>query len=235
MAQDIITATGPVAGHPDLATKALSLLTSTTDRVLAELGHDADAAIHAAIVKTDRELMAVPDAGPHRTAWESAMHERLRRLAVKVSPTASENQTKPWQDSMAEAFSDLPAMIALTAAKRAIHTPFRFIGEVEVEVRRIAVELTQRRHDRLRSLRRMQGDIERAMRPTPTLPKHEPEPATPEEVARINGFLRSIGVRTQFADDGSTYQAPELEDGIDDAAEDVASLEPETHEDAEAA
>lgn len=235
MANDLTNTTDLAAGHPDLATKALSLLTSTTDRVLAELGNDADAAIHAAIIKTDRELMAVPDAGPHRAAWESAMHERLRRLAVKVSPTASENQTKPWQDSMAEAFSDLPAMIALTAAKRAIHTPFRFIGEVEVEVRRIAVELTQRRHDRLRSLRRMQGDIERAMRPIPTLPKHEPEPATPEEVARINGFLRSIGVRTQFADDGSTYQAPELQDDTDDAAEDVASLEPATYEDAEAA
>lgn len=216
MAQDITTATGPAAGHPDLATKALSLLTSTTDRVLAELGDDADAAIHAAIVKTDRELMAVPDAGPHRAAWESALHERLRRLAVKVSPTATENQTKPWQDSMAEAFSDLPAMIALTAAKRAIHTPFRFIGEVEVEVRRIAVELTQRRHDRLRALRRMQADIERAKRTVPTLPEHAPAPPTLKEVGRINGYLRSIGVRTQFADDGSIYDAQTMEDGDHD-------------------
>lgn len=204
--------------------------------MLAELGNDADAAIHAAIMKTDHELMAVPDAGPHRKAWESAMHERLRRLAVKVSPTATENQTKPWQDSMAEAFSDLPAMIALTAAKRAIHTPFRFIGDVEVEVRRIAVELTQRRHDRLRALRRMQADIERATRPTPTLPKHDPEPATPEQVAHINSFLRSIGVRTQFADDGSTYQAPTLEDDAgDEAGDDAASSDVATHEDAEAA
>lgn len=237
MAQDIITATGPAAGHPDLATKALSLLTSTTDRVLAELGGDADAAIHAAILKTDRELMAVPDAGPHRAAWESALHERLRRLAVKVSPTATENQTKPWQQSMAEAFSDLPAMIALTAAKRAIHTPFRYIGEVEAEVRRIAVELTQRRHDRLRSLRRMQADIERAMRPVPALPKHDPEPAKPEEVARINGFLRSIGVRTQFADDGSTYQAaPVEEETVDDGADDgIALIDATADEDVEAA
>lgn len=234
MAQDIITATGPAAGHPDLATKALSLLTSTTDRVLAELGDDADAAIHAAIVKTDRELMAVPDAGPHRTAWESALHERLRRLAVKVSPTATENQTKPWQDSMAEAFSDLPAMIALTAAKRAIHTPFRFIGEVEVEVRRIAVELTRRRHDRLRALRRMQADIERAVRTVPTLRQHDPAPATPEEVSRINGFLRSIGVRTQFADDGSTYQAAPI-DEVHDDVDGVASNDRINDEDDETA
>lgn len=221
MANELTNMTDRAAGHHDLATKALSLLTSTTDRVIAELGGDADAAIHAAIIKTDRELMAVPPAGPDRDAWESAMHERLRRLAVKVSPTASESQTKPWQDSMAEAFSDLPAMIALTAAKRAIHTPFRFIGEVEVEVRRIAVELAQRRQDRIRGLRRMQGDIERAMRAPPSLPAYSPEPATPEQMDRINGYLRSIGVRTQFADDGSTFQAAPPEEAEEDVQDDL--------------
>ena len=222
MANELTNTTDRAAGHHDLATKALSLLSSTTDRVLAVLGDDTDAAIHAAIIRTDRELMAVPPAGPDRDAWESAMHERLRRLAVKVNPTASPSQTKPWQDAMAEAFSDLPAMIALTAAKRAIHTPFRFIPEVEVEVRRIAVELLHRRHDRLRALRRMQSDIERAMRAPPSLPAYNPEPATPEQMDRINGYLRSIGVRTQFADDGSTFQAAAPEEPDDDA-HDIAS------------
>lgn len=176
-----------------------------------ELGPDAPTAIDAAIAQVDWELQPVPTSAVGRSAWESAMHERLRRLAVKVSPTASEAQTKPWQDSMAEAFSDLPAMIALTAAKRAIHTPFRFIGDVEVEVRRIAAELAERRAIRLRGLRRMQREVERAMRPAPALPVRDAQLPSPEEVRRTNAYLRSIGVGTQLADDGTTYQAPALD------------------------
>lgn len=208
MANELINTTDRAAGLPDLATKALSLLTSTIDRIMGELGTDAPQAIDAAIARLDREMRPVPEGGD-RAAWESAMHERLRRLAVKVSPTASEAQTKPWQDSMAEAFSDLPAMIALTAAKRAIHTPFRFIGEVEVEVRRIGVELVERRQERLRGLTRMRGEVERAMRPAPSLPAPEPAPPSPDAVRRTNAYLRSIGIGMQFADDGSTYVAPE--------------------------
>ncbi|MCZ3003926.1 hypothetical protein NYY90_20300, partial [Acinetobacter baumannii] len=71
---------------------------------------------------------------------------------------------------MVEALSDLPAMIALTAAKKAIHKPFRFVGEVEPAIREIAEAMIERRHVRAAALQRMRDAIKRAANPAPALP-----------------------------------------------------------------
>ena len=190
-------------GHHDLAVKALSLLTSkTSDVVLAELGDDAAVALAAADLKIRHELRPVPpscaEPSAARLEWNGAMDERLRRLAAKVLPTAGE-AAQAWREAMVEALSDLPAMIALTAARRAIHTPFRFVGEIEVEIRRIAAELMMRRNTRLlviAALRRKLDQLVLSVEPAPS------EPISEAARLRTNAYLRRIGVHTQLAADG---------------------------------
>jgi hypothetical protein len=134
------------------------------------------------------------------------MDERLRRLAAKVLPTAGEG-AQAWREAMVEALSDLPAMIALTAARRAIHTPFRFVGEIEVEIRRIAAELESRRNTRLLII----GQMRRRLDQPPELSAPSAasaEPMTEEARERTNAYLRRIGIRTQIAADGEVFTLP---------------------------
>ena len=102
-------------------------------------------------------------------------------------------------------------MVALTAAKRAIHRPFRFIGEIEGTVREIAAELIKEREERLAGMRRHREAIDRALNPpAPMLaaPAADPAPPSPEKRALVNDWLRRHGLETRFAEDGSTYQEP---------------------------
>lgn len=193
MATDLTT-TDPADGRRALAWKALNLLTSTTERAIVELGDQALPAIDAAIEKTEHELRPVPT-GDGRAEWEAALDERMRRLAVKVAPTASEAQTAPWRDAMKEALSDLPAMVALSAARRAIHRPFRFIGDIEHGVREIADEIIGRRRARLVALRRMRREIERAAAPAIALPECEEREYTAAQIRAMSADIRSIGLK----------------------------------------
>ncbi len=215
MAQELTTI-DPADGRPDQAQRALSLLPSTTDRLAAALGEDAPGCIDAAIAKLEHDLRPVPTSAEERKQWAGAIDERLRRLAVKVLPTAAPAQTQPWREAMAAAFSDLPAMVSLTAAKRAIHRPFRFIGDIEAEVRTIADELMAERTARLAMLRRMHGELERATSGQPALPAPELPMPTRDQLARTNAFLRARGLTTQLHEDGSTYQLEPLP--VDQAA-----------------
>lgn len=195
-------------GQHDLAWKALSLLTSTTDRVVAELGAQAETAIAAAVAKTQRELRPVPEPGEARAEWGIALDERLRRLAVKVAPTATAAQTIEWRTAMTDALSDLPAMIALTAAKKAIHRPFRFIGDIEAGVREIASELLTDRQARLRGLERMRADLARAMRPPAALPGADADaPISPEMIRAMTPQLRAMGLAAGFITQDDIDQA----------------------------
>lgn len=200
MASEITTADG-ADGQRALAQRALSLLPSTTDRLTAALGADAPACIEAAAAKLEHDLRPVPVNPEERAAWALAVDDRLRRLAVKVLPTAREADTQEWRSAMADALSDLPAMIALTAAKRALHRPFRFIGEIEAAVREIAADLIAEYQTRLNLLRRHREDIERAQRPTPALPAPDDRPITQEAVDRVNSFLERYGLDTRFSAD----------------------------------
>ncbi|KQM65800.1 hypothetical protein ASE75_06100 [Sphingomonas sp. Leaf17] len=167
--------------------------------MLQTLGSDATSCIAAAIAKTMHDLRPVPADPVGRDAWSKAIDLRLIRLAVKVLPTASESQTQLWRDALVEALSDLPAMISLTAAKRAIHRPFRFIGEIETAVREISAEMQAERHQRLTLLRRMQTEVERALRPPPTLPAPAADaPLTGAQIRAMSSDLRRMGLTAGF-------------------------------------
>lgn len=213
MANDVSTQMAG-AGQPDLAWKALSLHPSTTTTLAEQLGIEAPACIDAAIEKCIHEMRPVPSDVAGRDQWRAAIDERLRRLAVKVLPTAKATDTKEWREALADALSDLPAMISLTAAKRAIHHPFRFIGEIEVKVREIAAELIIEREQRLASMRRHREAIDRLLNPPAPLlaaPPADPVPLAPEKVALVNDWMRRHGLSTRFLEGGETYQEEQVE------------------------
>lgn len=206
MANDLTT-TDPQAGQRDPAWRALSLHPSTTSRLAERLGGDAPACIDAAIAKIEHELRPVPADGENRGEWAAALDERVRRLAVKVLPTAKPADTLEWRTAMVDALADLPAMISLTAAKLAIHRPFRFIGDIEATVREIAAELLEKREARLAAFHRHREAIERALNPpAPALAAPADDgPIAPEVIERTNRYLSRIGLATRFSDDGDTF------------------------------
>jgi len=199
MANDIST-TDQADGLRDQAWRALSLHPSTTSNLASLLGADAPVCIAAAIAKTEHDLRPVPRDEDGRAGWEAAIDKRMTKLAAKVLPTAKPADTKVWRDAMIEALCDLPAMVSLTAAKRAIHRPFRFIGEIETEVRAIAAEILAERHAALAAFRRHAADIDRALNPpAPALsgPVVD-EPFTAEQIRKMSPDIRSMGLKAGF-------------------------------------
>jgi hypothetical protein len=195
-----ITTMDQADGLRDQAWRALSLHPSTTMTLATALGTDAPACIAAAIAKTEHDMRPVPRDAEGRAGWDAAIDTRLTKLAAKVLPTAKAADTKVWRESMAEALSDLPAMVSLTAAKRAIHRPFRFIGEIETEVRAIAAEILAERHAALAAFRRHAADIDRALNP-PAAALASPaadEPFTAEQIRKMSPDIRSMGLKAGF-------------------------------------
>ena len=201
MATDLATTTTDQAdGLRDQAWRALSLHPSTTTNLASQLGTDAPACIEAAIAKIEHEMRPVPRGEAGRKQWSDALDERLRRLAVKVLPTAKPADTQAWREALVDALADLPAMISLTAAKRAIHRPFRFIGEIEAAVREIAADLMAEREERLAAFRRHRAEIDRALNPPQPLlvaPDADVE-ITPEQIRAMKPEFRSMGLRAGF-------------------------------------
>lgn len=151
-------------------------------------GQNAETSIAAA---RDDLLAAFACVPPVDTAmhaeWRTAISSRLKPLAAKIVPTMSPEQGKVWLDAMTDALSDLPAMIALTAAKRAIHVPMKFLNEVEGVIREFAAEITTVRRDAIWRLERLLADLAAASRPTlPPVPEEEVDPA--EIVAKIESI-----------------------------------------------
>ncbi len=121
------------------------------------------------------------------------MDERLRRLAVKIAPGMSVEQGKPWRDVMVDALSDLPGMVALTAAKRAIHRPMKFLNEVEAIVREIAqTVMLERKVARMR-LDELLAEMKPANRPA-LPPQAEGAPFSADEIRKMSPAMRTFGV-----------------------------------------
>lgn len=191
MANDLTTTTDPVDGHLSQAWRVLNLHPSTTRELAIKLGDDAPTCLDAAIAKVEYDLRPVP-AGEARKEWELALDQRLRRLAVKVLPTARPADTLEWRKAMWEALSDLPAMISLTAAKRAIHRAYRFIGDIEPAIREIAAELLAERSQLLSALQRHRAEIDRALNPPHVaLPAADPDRGPSDDEIRAMSKLPS--------------------------------------------
>ncbi len=211
MANEVAT-TDLADGLQAQAWRVLSLHPSTTSEIARRLGDDASECLDAAIGKVEYDLRPVP-AGPARAEWDKAIDERLRRLAVKVLPTARRADTAEWRKAMWEALSDLPAMISLTAARRAIHRAFRFVGEIEPAIREIAAELSDERKLVLAALRRHRAEIDRALCPAQALPSAEPDRLpTDDEIRALSKTamwpdLKAMGLSLGSFDDDDLRRA----------------------------
>lgn len=121
------------------------------------------------------------------------MDERLRRLAVKVAPGMAPAQTEEWRKVMTDALADLPAMVALTAAKRALHVPMTFMNEIEGAVRaQAAVVIAERRNavERLRLL-----EVQMRQMGMARLEDRRADPLTTEEIAAMPAHVREMGLK----------------------------------------
>lgn len=161
---------------------ALSPHRWTIDAAIAAVA-DQPSQVLAAIDKLRRDLAPVPrDAGPSAD-WAEALDRRLRKLAAKIAPSMSVEQADAWCEAVVEALSDLPAMVALTAAKRAIHVPMTFLNEVEGIVRGIAAEVDRDRRAALRRLAELRDVLDRLQSPPAEL--SAPPIVTPEQAQAI--------------------------------------------------
>lgn len=128
-----------------------------------------------------------------REAWAKAMDERLRRLALKAAPLAAPAQGDAWRSMMLEALDDLPAMVALTAAKRARHEPLQFLNEIEPAIRKIAAQVILERKHAIERLRLLERQIRQAR--MPRLENRRSEPLTASEIAAMTPAMREMGLK----------------------------------------
>lgn len=173
-------------------------------------GDDPVATLDAARSIILASFAPVPIVPEQRDEWAASLAFRLDPIAAKIAPTMSVEQGRVWREAMILALSNLPAMISLTAAKRALHRPISFISDVDGVIRAAAEEITHERTEALRRIERLIRELQAASEPK--LPAAEPEPVEPiTEEARIrtNAYLRRIGVRTQLGADGETYELPD--------------------------
>lgn len=189
MANELTTTTTDLAPGPQtLVSLAKSPSAWTTEGARAVRAAATETDIAGALLRLADELAPVPMDTAARREWGNALDERLRRLAVKIAPGMSAAQGREWREVMVDALSDLPALVALTAAKRAIHRPMQFMNEIEPVVREIAADLERQRREAIARLERMRGEIERAAHPAPALPAPF-EPIDAAELAAIRERL----------------------------------------------
>ena len=59
----------------------------------------------------------------------------LRPIGAKIAPQLSSEQATAWRKALVMALSDLPPDVSILAIRKAIHTPMKFLNEVEEAVR----------------------------------------------------------------------------------------------------
>lgn len=192
MANDLATL-DPADGPPSLALLALSRRPWTIEAGRAVVASEGEESIASALAYIGKAFDPVPTDPEQRAAWGVALDERLRRLAVKIAPGMPPEQTCEWRTVMVEALSDLPAMVVLTAAKRALHRPMNFLNEVEGVVREFADDVIAERRlaqQRLNNLRL--SPVARPALP----PQAEGAPLSFDEIRKMSPTIRSLGVST---------------------------------------
>jgi len=180
--------------------------TSTALELAQAIGPDA---IAAALAQVELNLAPVPREPEPRAQWNKAMDECLRRLAVKIAPGMSPAQSEEWRKVMVAALRDLPAMVALTAAKRALHVPMQFMNQIEDAVRNAAAQvITEHRiaTERLRllAIQMKQAGLSR-------IEDRRADPLTEAEIAALTPAMRAMGLKcgaiTQEQIDAATRAA----------------------------
>lgn len=152
----------------------------------------------AALARLNAMLVPAKDVEPNglvdgrRGPKTDRLVKALAMVGAKISPTMAQEQMQAWIAAMTRALSDLPFAFAQKGAEDAIHSPVRFLNEVEGVVREKA-EAARVRHAnaqrRLRLLRRqMESESE------PKLPPPELPPITQEGINAMPEPLRKMGL-----------------------------------------
>jgi hypothetical protein len=133
---------------------------------------------------------------PHINGTYSApIKADLAVIGQKVRPEFTEGQASGWVASVMIALSDLPPDALRKAAAEAIHTPFRFMNEVEGKLRELAEARVEAARTALRRLEAMLDEIHNAENPKhPQLEQRDPEPFTPQELRAMPAHIRSMGL-----------------------------------------
>lgn len=142
-----------------------------------------------AVAILDRWLVPMKDSEALNGEGARRLVSALRPIGAKIAPTMSEEQVQVWLSAMVAALSDLPTRIAIRAAQDALHSPLRFINEVETVIREKAQD-ARRRYDLARHrLERMARDLAR-----PAQPRLLPPEMSDEELQSMPEYLRRMGI-----------------------------------------
>lgn len=89
--------------------------------------------------RVNRRFAALKDIEPDTSGPASnQLGDILRPVGAKIAPHLSGEQATAWRKAMVMALSDLPADVAITAARAVIHQPMQFLSEVEIAIRKQA-------------------------------------------------------------------------------------------------
>lgn len=132
--------------------------------------------------------------GPVSSAFETA----LRPIGAALDPKMSPEQARAWRKAMLVKFSDLPGVIAVKAATKAVHSSFEFFNQVDGAIRALANEALKQQETAVWKLKKWREETERALNPPPALPPPPEEPMTEEDVAELNAIFRRIGSATRY-------------------------------------
>lgn len=123
------------------------------------------------------------------------VEDGLRPIGAAVDPRLSPEQAKAWRKALLLKLSNIPGDVLVAAVRRSLHTSFRFLGDVEEDVRQQAERIKLERRVALMRLERWQRDLPQDV---PALPAPEAKPITPEELEAVNSLMRSIGSATRY-------------------------------------
>lgn len=163
--------------------------------VVAALDHPSDLAAlpgdtDEAIAKIDGWMVPLKIAEPKPGPGTHKLVGSLRTIGAKIAPTMSEEQVKVWIAAIVAALSDLPVRVSLRACEQAIHTPMKFLNEVETAIREHAEEVAARYRLAKIRLETRKRDLARSNQPQ--LPA--PEPMSEDELQAMPEHLRRMGI-----------------------------------------
>uniref|UniRef100_UPI0035CB7A36 hypothetical protein n=1 Tax=uncultured Sphingomonas sp. TaxID=158754 RepID=UPI0035CB7A36 len=208
-----ITTTDRAPGAEAISRLARLPRTWTKTEALKLAGDDPLATLAAAKASIVAGITDLPHAG-NREQWAAAMASRLDPLAAKIAPTMSVQQGQAWRNAMIDALSNLPGMVSITAAKRALHQPMQFISEVEGAIRAAAELIILERKDAIARIQWLITDLETCQRPQIAAPSEEPP--TPDELAAMMDGVKDPDLKAMLrrAAINSGWQPPASDEAI---------------------
>lgn len=200
MATDLQTTANTPESPADGLSRLMELAASAdwTTAHAKQLAGDNPQAVESLISRYETSVLPLADVEPDFAGKRSKdLRDWLRPIGIKLAPTMSPDQATAWLQAMVLALSDLPADIAIKAAKEALRVPMNFMNEVDAAIRDKASVMITRRANAIDRLRRLKAEIERPIA-QPRLVDAEPDrdtrPLTMQEIAALPIALRKIGL-----------------------------------------